>query len=96
MIASHLVDSSLSSFFGGLAVAVLCGVMAWFGRSIKNELKPLKEVPSIIARQESIERSINLVVDHVATLSANGGTSLRDSIDRNERMTSEILHKVNE
>ena len=63
-------------------------------RWLKKELRPLRRVAIIEARQESMMRTQKLVVDAVSTLTANGGSSLRDSIDRNEVMTAEILKAV--
>ena len=93
MIAD-IASSSTSSFIGGLAVVVLVGLGGWLFRWLKKELRPLRRVAIIEARQESMMRTQKLVVDAVSTLTANGGSSLRDSIDRNEVMTAEILKAV--
>ena len=94
MIASNFINSVGPNFLGGLAVVILVGVMGWFWRALKKELKPLKRVGIIEARQESMMRTQKLIVDNLSTLAPNGGTSLRDSIDRNETMTAEILKAV--
>ena len=95
MIGSALGGVEVN-FLGGISVVVLVGLMGWGFRSIKKELKPLKRVAVIEARQASMHRAQTLIVEHVATLAANGGSSLRDSIDRNEVMTREILKAVGE
>ena len=95
MIASAVGGVEIN-FVGGLLVVVLVGLVGWGFRSIKKELKPLRRVAVIEARQMSMDRVQKLIEEHVATLSANGGSSLRDSIDRNEAMTKEILKAVGE
>lgn len=91
---SNFISNVGPNFFGGLLVVILVGLLGWFWRWIKAELRPLREIPTIIARQESMLRSQEIVVQEVATLSKNGGSSMRDSIDRNEVMTSAILKQV--
>ena len=95
MIASA-VNGVEINFVGGLLVVIIVGLIGWGFRSIKKELKPLKRVATIEARQESMMRTQALIVDQVSTLAANGGSSLRDSINRNEVMTREILKAVGE
>lgn len=91
---SNFLSNVGPNFFGGLLVAILVGVIGWFWRWIKAELQPLQEIPTIVARQESVMRTQDIIVAEVATLSQNGGSSMRDSIDRNEVMTSAILKQV--
>ena len=93
MIGSFLRDTE-PNFIGGLAVVVLVGLVGWMWRWLRKELRPLKRVGIIEARQESMMRTQKLIVESVSTLQANGGTTLRDSIDRNEAMTAEILKAV--
>lgn len=91
---SDFVSNVGPNFFGGMLVVTLVAVIGWFWRWIKAELQPLQEIPLIVARQESVMRTQDIIVAEVATLSQNGGSSMRDSIDRNEVMTSAILKQV--
>ncbi len=91
MIANAAADA------GGWAQLVLAilavvasgiGLIKWME---KHMARPLRQIGLIIDRQRDIECSIALIVTAVGELSTNGGSSLRDSIDRQEMMTQEIL-----
>ena len=75
-----------------LAVLAVIGsavaLVSWMDRHMA---RPLRQIGLIVDRQREIEGSIALIVTAVGELSSNGGSSLRDSIDRQEMMTQEIL-----
>ena len=94
MIANlvHDVFEPASSYI--IAGSVL-GLAGFGGRWMnKNVAKPLQSIPSIVERQVRTENSVKNIVSSLSELLPNGGSSLRDSIDRNERMTQKILTKV--
>ena len=82
----------------GVVIAALGVAWKWADRHLAQ---PLQAVPNIVERQERMDirqarmdQNLTDVVDQMATLLPNGGSSLRDSIDRNERMTTDILDCV--
>jgi len=91
------VIANAAADFGGWAQVVIAtlaligsvvGLVRWMDRHMAQ---PLRQVGLIVDRQRDIECSIALIVTAVGELSTNGGSSLRDSIDRQEMMTQEIL-----
>ena len=69
-------------------IGSVIGLVRWMDRHMA---RPLRQIGLIVDRQREIEGSIALIVTAVGELSTNGGSSLRDSIDRQEMMTQEIL-----
>jgi hypothetical protein len=86
--AAH--SSDVHTFLLELAVFVVgTGVVAtlgWLVHAMKTKvIAPLQQVPAMIKRQEETGDKLDVIVGAVETLSPNGGSSLRDSIDRIER-----------
>lgn len=91
MIANTAADAGGWGQFVLAILAVVAsgiGLVKWMDRHMAQ---PLRQVGLIVDRQRDIECSIALIVTAVGELSTNGGSSLRDSIDRQEMMTQEIL-----
>ena len=89
--------ANIAADLGGWAQVVLA-VLAVIGSAValvkwmdRHMARPLRQIGLIVDRQREIEGSIALIVTAVGELSSNGGSSLRDSIDRQEMMTQEIL-----
>jgi hypothetical protein len=98
MIAS-LIDTVGPNALGGIIAALFILVVGWFFRWMRKHVaEPLQAVPGIVERQESMETKLNAAVSDIGAIKtevhANHGSSLRDSVNRNEIVTRVIAEHV--